>query len=260
VKEDVEHAWQLAPDTWNESYQAAFEGTGKDAIQPAIDLMTNRIEQEPGDEVAYFNRGDRHARLGRWDLAADDFGQATRLAPDNVWWWVFDTFPSLRIGNGQRYRADCEQILRFVRRTPEDDGLQGACSWVYTTRFSPIEDIPGVREFLQRRLDEVDAVPEPTELQTAEQREVRIRLGLPTPELDKPMSSDPTAASANERLREALRAIQLGRVQEAQDLYDQAREMIKTLRMDDTGKDFWLLTRCEILAEEVGELLSHARK
>jgi hypothetical protein len=66
--------------------------------------------------------------------------------------------------------------------------------------------------------------------------------------------------SANEQLREALRAIQLGRVQEAQDLYRQASDIIKKQRMNEIDQGFWWRTRCELLAEEVGELLSQPKE
>ncbi len=66
--------------------------------------------------------------------------------------------------------------------------------------------------------------------------------------------------AADVQLREALRAIHLGRVHEARDLYRQASEIIRKQRMNDTDQGFWLLIRCEFLAEEVGELLSQPKE
>ncbi len=157
VQEDVRRAWQLAPDAWNDFYYLAFLDTGKDAIQPAMDLMTSRIEQQSDDDVAYVNRGQLYARLAQWDRAAEDFARARSTGPDNAWWRIGDGFAALKIGDEQRYRADCQQLLALARDNSQGDGLRGACVWMFNTRFRPIEDIPEIREFLQERLDELES-------------------------------------------------------------------------------------------------------
>lgn len=218
--------------------------------------MTSRIEQQPDDDVAYGNRGQLYARLAQWDRAAEDFARARSNAPDDGWWCVGDGFAALKIGDEQRYRGDCQRLLALARNSSQGDGLRGVCVWMFNTRFRPLEDIPEIREFLQERLDELESDPAGPHLG----RFIRIRLGLPTPELDEPVSSDDTVVAADVQLREALRAIQLGRVQEARDLHRRASEIIRKLRINDTEKGFWLRIRCEFLAEEVGELLSQPKE
>lgn len=253
---DVQAAWQLAPDRWQESFRTAFGNTGQAGRKPAIDLLTSRIARQADDEEVYFERAHCHARLRQWDLAMDDYAEAARIAPDNFWVWLFKAVVDLRAGNRQQYRTDCEQLLRLVRGGPGEEGRVGISVWVFVAGYDASHDPPGVGELLRGRLSELESEPELNEFQRASQRFIRIRLGLPTAELEEPLASDATLAAADTRLRESLRSMQLGSVREAREWYDQARQLIDTSASEDSEYGFWQLIRCEILAAEVAVALS----
>lgn len=95
----------------------------------------------------------------QWHRVAEDLARATQIASDIGWWWLFDALTSLRTGDKQRYLADCEQLLRLVRGNPNAHDIRWMCAWVFSEQFGLIEDVPGIREFLRERLEQLESAP-----------------------------------------------------------------------------------------------------
>ena len=98
-------------------YLVGYALTQKGRFAEAADVYSKAIELNPNSAQGYSRRGSFHAELQQWDKAADDFAIATKLEPDEHWYWYQYAPLFLQLGNLDEYRRCCRAMIRRFGRT-----------------------------------------------------------------------------------------------------------------------------------------------
>jgi hypothetical protein len=230
------------------------ELTDAGQLKRALPLLSAVLRWRPDDSRLREQRGQIHARLGRWHRAAADFARAAQLAPYRGALHCFEAVTRLRSGDIEGYRRACRRLIERALEQPSDETAAAMAGWMCLFGYEHVRHSP----FARQMVDRLRTVTEDKPHVRYGLRLAELRCGRVPPALQKPNDTDSLSESDRTLLRlvESLRLIQLGRRQQAGASYDSCRKAIQSLAGWDTGPKWWKLAHCEILAAEVEAALA----
>jgi tetratricopeptide (TPR) repeat protein len=106
------------PGDWEANYLHGVALVNLQRGEDAIAAFTHAIEAKAEGICCWSARGDQYAELGRFDLAAADFGRIVEVAPGQLQVWHKLALTQLGSGDAEAYRQTCDRLLRQAARPP----------------------------------------------------------------------------------------------------------------------------------------------
>ncbi len=234
-----------------------LEASGE--FERAALLLADVVELKPNDVSLCMNLADLYVRLGDWERAAQYYAQAASSTSLDRWAIAAEAVCHLRNGNKEQFRGLCRQLMQRAKQL-DSKRYESAAAWASWMRLSAVIDIPEIREFVEGVLDSFDPTADHTPGWLLARRYTLICLQKPTPELEEKPVPRESLEGVLAVLTEALRSLQLNRLQEAQEYYNAASRALVPLHQNMTRDNMWEITRCEILADEIRQRLSEAKE
>lgn len=227
----------------------------------ALADLTRAIEKKSKDATAYVARGVFLGQAGRLPEALTDFDKATELDPKNLTAWYGAATVSLSVGDMERYRRVCAQLLE---RADKRGDVQAADSGAKAAGLAPasVSDFALVERLAERCVTGTEEhrfrrwfvlTKGLTEYRAGRHAQAVEWLGRFAPRADG-AHWDATGFAAL-----AMANHRLGKAAAARASLDAARALVTKKRADPMGNDAWRdWLHAEILYREAEQVIGAA--